>query len=136
MFGVHPNNASAYATIGVQTQVSTADPHKLIAMLFEGAQVAIGIAAVAMDAKDPAGKGQAISKAVEIITNGLKVSLDMDSGGELAVRLAALYDYMVERLIYANLHNNRPALDEVAGLLRELGDAWQQIGSVKTAEAV
>lgn len=135
MFGVQPNNANAYAAVGMQTQISTADPHKLIAMLFEGAQVAIGIAAVAMDAKDPAAKGQAISKAVEIIVNGLKVSLDRDAGGVLADRLAALYDYMADRLVHANLHNSRPALDEVARLLQELAEAWSQINTRNTVAA-
>ncbi|MDY0014066.1 MAG: flagellar export chaperone FliS [Rhodocyclaceae bacterium] len=128
MFGTSLNRAAAYARVGVETGVSTADPHKLILMLFDGALLAIASAAVAMDAQDIPAKGNHISKAIEIITNGLKVSLDMEAGGELAGRLAALYDYMAERLLHANLRNSRPTLDEVAGLLRDLRDAWQQIG--------
>jgi flagellar secretion chaperone FliS len=135
MFGIASKRAASYASIGVDTGVSTADPHKLILMLFDGAVLAISSAAVALADEDTPRKGQNISKAIDIITNGLKVSLDMDSGGELAVRLAALYDYMVERLLYANLNNSRPALDEVAGLLRDLRDAWQQIGA-KAPETV
>ncbi len=78
----------------------------------------------------------AVSKAIEIIINGLKVSLDMNAGGELAERLAALYDYMSERLLYANLHNSQPALDEVSGLLASLREAWAGIaGQVKSAAA-
>ncbi len=82
-------------------------------------------------------KAQQFSKAVEIIVNGLKVSLDVEAGGELAQRLAALYDYMSERLLYANLHNSQPALDEVAGLLVTLREAWAEIGAEvrKTAAA-
>jgi flagellar protein FliS len=128
MFGTSLNRAAAYAKVSVETGVSTADPHKLILMLFDGALLAISSAAVAMNSQDIPAKGNHISKAIEIITNGLKVSLDMEAGGELAGRLAALYDYMAERLLYANLRNSRPALDEVAGLLRDLRDAWQQIG--------
>lgn len=135
MFGIPSNRAATYATVGVDTGVSTADPHQLILMLFDGALLAITTGAVALDAKDTPRKGQSISKAIEIITNGLKVSLDMEAGGELAGRLAALYDYMAERLLYANLHNSRPALDEVAGLLRDLRDAWQQIGVKQTVGA-
>ena len=70
-----------------------------------------------------------MSPAVEIIINGLKVSLDLSAGGELAQRLAALYDYMSDRLLYANLHNSQPALDEVAGLLATLREAWAEIRS-------
>ena len=127
MFASSMSRAAAYASVGKQTSVATASPHDLILMLFDGAIVSIGTAAIAMDAKDTPTKGNAISKAIEIIVNGLKVSLDMNAGGELAQRLAALYDYMAERLLHANLHNSRAALDEVGKLLRELREAWVQI---------
>ncbi len=126
--------AAAYSAVGVETGVSTADPHKLILMLFEGAILQIGTAAIALENKDVPAKGAAISKAIEIILNGLKVSLDYEAGGELAERLGALYDYMTQRLFYANLHNSRPAMDEVTKLLTELKGAWEAIGN-KTNQA-
>ena len=98
-------------------------------MLFDGALLQVRTAGIAMQSKDIPSKGMAISKAIEIIINGLKVSLDTNAGGELAERLAALYDYMSERLLYANLHNSQPALDEVAGLLATLREAWAEIRS-------
>ena len=125
--------ASVYAEVGVETGVSTADPHKRILMLFECALLQIGTAGIAMDNKDIPTKGTATSKAIEIITNGLKVSLDYEAGGELAERLGALYDYMTQRLLYANLNNSRPALDEVARLLNELKGAWEEIGTYDQA---
>ena len=136
MFGGFQNRATAYAKVGVETGVSTADPHKLILMLFDGALLQVRSAGVAMQSKDIPGKGMAISKAIEIIVNGLKVSLDVEAGGELAQRLAALYDYMGERLLYANLHNSQPALDEVAGLLATLREAWAEIGAEVRKAAV
>ena len=129
MFGSSFARANAYARIGVETGVSAADPHKLILMLFDGAIMAATAAGVAMDNKQIPVKGEQISKTIEIIINGLKISLDLNAGGELAERLAALYDYMSERLLYANLHNSQPALDEVAKLLGTLRDAWAEIGS-------
>ena len=66
---------------------------------------------------------------IEIINDGLKLSLDYEAGGDLAQKLAALYDYMTSRLLYANLHSSRPALDEVAGLLRDIKGAWESIGT-------
>lgn len=127
MFGAFPNRAAAYAKVGVETGVGSADPHKLIMMLYDGAMLQVRTAGVAMDNKDIPAKGQAISKAIEIIINGLKVSLDSNTGGELAGRLAALYDYMSDRLLYANRHNSQPALDEVSGLLTTLREAWASI---------
>lgn len=126
--------AAAYSTVSVETGVSTADPHKLILMLFDGAILQVGTAAIALENKDVPGKGTAISKAIEIILNGLKVSLDYEAGGELAQRLASLYDYMTQRLLYANLHNSRPAMDEVTQLLTELKDAWAAIGNSDQAD--
>ncbi len=126
--------AAAYSSVGVETGVSTADPHKLILMLFEGALLQIGTAVIALEKKDVPTKGMAISKAIEIILNGLKVSLDYEAGGELAQRLGALYDYMTQRLLYANLHNSRPAMDEVTQLLTDLKGAWEAIGASDQAQ--
>ena len=128
-FGFAPRAANAYAQVGLETGVSDADPHRLILMLFEGALLSIATASAAIDGKDIPGKGQAISKAIEIINDGLKLSLDYEAGGDLAQKLAALYDYMTSRLLYANLHSSRPALEEVAGLLRDIKGAWESIGT-------
>lgn len=53
-----------------------------------------------------ADKGMAISKAIAIIQEGLRLSLDKDKGGELAANLDALYDYMGHRLLQANLRTD------------------------------
>lgn len=124
MFGAQQNRAAAYAKVGVETGVSTASPHQLIVMLFDGALMSLATASTAIDKNDIPGKGNAISKAIEIILNGLKASLDMDAGGELSERLSALYEYMAERLLYANLHSNKAALNEVMALLGNLREAW------------
>jgi flagellar protein FliS len=123
------NPASAYQRVGVQTGVEAADPHKLVLMLFDGAMLAVSSASLHMQRNEIAKKGEAVSKAINIITNGLKVSLDTQAGGELAERLSALYDYMCARLLHANLHNQPVVLEEVSHLLAELKGAWEQIGS-------
>ena len=123
------NPASAYAKVGVETGVTAASPHKLILMLFDGAIMALGSAQRHMAEKNIPAKGQDISKAIEIITNGLRVSLDLEAGGELAERLFALYDYMTVRLLHANLHNDTAAIEEVTRLLGELRSAWEEIAA-------
>lgn len=127
MFGSFNNAVSAYKSVGVDTAVTSADPHKLILLLFEGAQAAIAIAKGAMATRRIPEKGSAISKAIDIISNGLNASLDPEKGGELAVQLGALYEYMVARLLHANLKNDAGALDEVSHLLGELHSAWAEI---------
>jgi len=126
MFSSSLNPVKAYHQIGVESDVSTADPHKLILLLFDGALSAIAVARQAMLAGDIAKKGNSISKAIEIIESGLRASLD-PSQGDLAARLDALYEYMADRLFHANLKNDQAALDEVVSLLNEIRSAWAEI---------
>lgn len=118
---------SAYNDAGLRTTVMTADPHKLIAMLYEGALLAIGRAREEMRTQQTEAKGHSISKAIAIIGEGLNASLDRKAGGKLADDLSALYTYMVKRLVEANLKNDVDALDEVSRLLSELKGAWDTI---------
>jgi flagellar protein FliS len=127
MFGRFGSPARTYADLGRESDISTASPHRLIVLLLEGAETAINVARVHAEQGNIAERGTSISKAIEIITNGLKVSLDIEQGGELAVRLSALYDYMVSRLLWANLKNDVFAMKEVLSLLGEIHGAWVQI---------
>ena len=136
MFGNARNAISAYQKVGIDAAIEVADQYRLILLLFSGAQAAIGNARAAMQQQQIAAKGEAISKAIDIIGNGLKVSLDLEQGGELAERLHALYDYMVLRLLRANLDNDLRALEEVAALLEEIHGAWREISPQAQQRAV
>jgi flagellar protein FliS len=131
------NTISAYQRVGIETGIESANPHKLILMLFEGAQEALAKARMHIQHNEIAEKGQMISKAIMIIDHGLKASLDMNAGGDLAVKLQALYDYMTHRLLVANIQNNLEIINEVNKLLTELHDAWKEIGqSSETQTAI
>lgn len=121
------NPAAAYRKVGLETQLESASPHHLIVMLFDGALIAVANAQRQMENKEIAEKGSSISRAIEIIANGLQACLNMEAGGEIAVQLDALYEYMGQRLLHANLRNDVAALKEVAGLLQELKEAWEKI---------
>ena len=136
MFGNARNAISAYQKVSVDAAVEVADPHQLILLLFSGAQAAIGKARAGMHLGQIAEKGLAISQAIDIISNGLKASLDMEQGGDIAVRLDALYDYMVFRLLHANMKNDIKALEEVSGLLEEIHSAWREIAPAQQQQAV
>jgi flagellar protein FliS len=119
---------NAYANVGLETGIASASPHKLIVMLYDGALVALLSAKTNLAANNIAAKGTAISKAITIIDNGLRASLDKAAGGEIAANLDALYDYMSRRLLHANLKNDVPAIEEVHRLLGDLREAWVAIG--------
>lgn len=117
----------AYTRVGIESGATAADPHKLISMLFQGALLAIANAKNGMLRRDIPAKGKAISQAIQIIDAGLNASLDKKVGGDLALNLSSLYEYMCRRLLVANLKNDMEALDEVTRLLADLKDAWESI---------
>jgi flagellar protein FliS len=118
----------AYQDIGLETSIGGASPHQLVLLLFDGALAQIAQAREHMDKRNVAAKGEAISLAIRIIGEGLRMSLDMERGGAIALQLQGLYDYMMRRLVDANLHNRPELLGEVLSLLNELRSAWAQLG--------
>ena len=129
MFGSTRSGANAYAKVGLETGVIAASPHKLIVMLFEGAIAAINIASAHMQAGAFEEKGKAITKAVLIVDEGMRASLDKKAGGQIAESLDSLYDYMGRRLLMANVSNQPEILEEVQTLLLDLKGAWDAIGA-------
>lgn len=119
--------ASAYVRVGVESDVMSASPHRLIALLFDGADSAIRTAAIHLRDGNVAEKGRAISRALDIVNNGLLASLDRERGGELAGNMASLYDYIARLLLRANLRGDLSALEEAGRLLCDLGAAWREI---------
>ena len=63
--------AGAYRQVGVQTMVSSASPHGLVTLLFDGLMAAMHRAKGALRSQDIAAKGLAIGQAVRIIDEGL-----------------------------------------------------------------
>lgn len=117
----------SYMDVGMETSVGSADAHKLILLLYQGALLAIASAKNHMLRKEIALKGKSISHAITIIDEGLKASLNQEAGGELAGNLSSLYEYMSRRLLQANIENDPTILNEVSGLLAELRSAWESI---------
>jgi len=118
---------NAYQTVQVDAAVLGASPHELITKLLARAIEAVGDAKGFMLTGDVAAKGQEIKIATSIISDGLRSSLDMAEGGEIAGNLDALYEYMVRLLLKAHAGNNTADLDEVAALLREIKSGWDGI---------
>jgi flagellar secretion chaperone FliS len=121
--------ARMYSRVGVETSVSDASPHKLVALLFDGFFESVARAKAALAAGQIETKGQEIGRAVRIVEEGLKASLDLKAGGNLAGDLAELYAYVTLRLTQANLRNDMAALDECRALMQPLHQAWGSIGA-------
>ncbi len=126
-FGRGGSFAQAYHQVGVQTGVEAASPHRLIEMLFDGYMAAIAQARGAMQAGEIEAKGKALSRAARIVDEGLKASLNVPAGGDLAQDLTALYEYVGLRLTLANVRNDESMLDECVRLIEPLRQAWRDI---------
>jgi len=124
--------AKAYAQVGLETGVNSASPHGLIVMLYDGAIEALRKARVCMEINDTEMKGRYLDKALRIVTDGLTAALDVNAGGELAVQLRNLYEYICKEIVLANVQNNVERLDACMGLLDDLRSAWLEIGTANT----
>lgn len=125
---VYPQTAriSAYRSVATHGTSTSADPHQLITMLMDGALDRLASANGCIE------RGEVVQKAallqrVGAIIEELRSSLDHSVGGELAGNLDRLYDYMMRRVLVANLRNESRAIDEVVRLLREIRTAWVAI---------
>ena len=116
-----------YRHVGTVTAVSQASPHQLVMLLFDGAIAAVLQARHAIATGDGDTKRSTISKAMRIIDEGLKASLEAHGDPTLSANLGALYDHMVSRLFQANLRGDLAALEEVGKLLGDLRATWAEI---------
>lgn len=117
---------STYRNLDAQTGVVDADPHRLIQMLLDGAMDRLAQARGAMQAGEIAAMGEALGKALGIIA-GLKAALDHERGGEIALNLERLYDYMTLRLMDVHRQRQPAPLDEVSALLGDIKSGWDGI---------
>lgn len=120
--------AKAYAKVGVESGVMSASPYQLIVLLFDGLEAAMRAARLHLENGNVAEKGKSLSRALDILNQGLLAALDREQGGEVASNLAALYEYCSGLLLQANLRNDIKPLDEAERLLNEIATAWREIG--------
>ena len=113
--------------VGTVTAVNGASPHQLVMLLFDGAIAAVLQARHAIAMGDLDTKRTTISKAMRIIDEGLRASLETHGDPSLSANLGALYEHMVSRLFKANLKSTDEPLEEVARLLGDLRATWAEI---------
>ncbi|WP_288842453.1 flagellar export chaperone FliS [uncultured Deefgea sp.] len=127
MMNANKKALSAYNASSLDDQVSSASPHRLIVMLFDGAIKSINLAKFHLQQGNIAGKGSSITQAIAIVEEGLRLSLDKKMGGDLVDNLDALYEYASHQLLTANLRNDEVILDQILQLMNDLKSAWVSI---------
>ncbi|MBN1380240.1 MAG: flagellar export chaperone FliS [Deltaproteobacteria bacterium] len=118
-----------------QANVLTANPIKLVLMCYEGAISNLKLAVKAYEDRQFETKAKALQKSLNFIDE-LNASLDMEKGGEVAMNLRKLYNYMFRILTEADLKKDTRMFDQVIGMLEELESAWKALAVPNAAESV
>ena len=110
----------------IENMVKTASPAKLIELLYMKAVDVLKEAEEFIKEKDYVSANEKIKRAQDIVME-LNLSLDMEKGGQIAQNLRALYNYMFQRLVDANIKKDIGAVREVRGFLEELLETWREV---------
>ncbi len=121
------SKVAAYRSVNAHGIVASADPHGLVLTLFDAVIGRLTAARACIEQGQTAGKAGLLHSSITLLGE-LRGSLDMQKGGALAQNLSELYEYMVRRLLHANLNGDKGAIGEVLGLLGEIREAWAAIG--------
>ncbi|MBE3578106.1 MAG: flagellar export chaperone FliS [Limnochordales bacterium] len=108
-----------------QIEVETASPGRLVLMLYDAAIRNCRQAVAAWESSNETVAREKIYRAQDILAE-LIGSLNFDAG-DLARNLFRLYEYMNYRLIQSAVRKDVAAVQEVAKLLEELREAWEQV---------
>lgn len=105
--------------------VNYASKEQLLLMLLEGAVRFAKIGRQAILDKDIKKSHENIIKTQNIFYE-LMVTLDVSKGGEWAVSIMSVYDFIVRRLIDANMKKDASIMDEVIPLIEDVKDTWDK----------
>lgn len=118
--------------------VATASPGRLILMLFDGALRFLRTAEDGFQITELRERQETVHnnllRAQNIISE-LQRCLNVREGGEFAVNMFRLYDFMNTRLMEANVRKEPGNIRVVARLLGEIRDAWEQMLNEQLAES-
>jgi flagellar secretion chaperone FliS len=123
-----PNRVSVY----LEQEILSANNVQLIHILYQAAITELRDARRNMASRKIAEKCANFSQACSLIGE-LYSALDLDAGGQIAVNLKALYEYMLAQLLQANIRNLDEPVAQVIALLSTLDDGWKELANRRTS---
>jgi flagellar protein FliS len=106
--------------------VNGASPLKLVIMLYDGALRFMESGKQAMVQSNLEKQNAELQKAQRIVTE-LMACLDMEKGGEIARNLFALYSYVLNELVQANISDQPEAIERCIVVMSELRESWVEL---------
>ena len=122
----------SYRNVTAYGKLAEASPYQVVQLMLDAVLGRVAEATGHIERGETQAKGEKIGKALGII-EALVLGLDTQRGGELALNLERLYDYVARTLLKANLENRADLLKEVSSLLREIKLGWDGIAAAATA---
>ncbi|MCT8976135.1 flagellar export chaperone FliS [Clostridium sp. CX1] len=115
------NAYNAYKT----NSVNYASKDQLLLMLVDGAVKFAKMGRQAIIDKDIKKAHEDILRTQDIFYE-LMVTLDVNKGGQWAQGLMSIYDFIVRRLVYANIKKDVAIMEEVIPLIEDIRDTWHE----------
>lgn len=129
------SGARQYAQVGLESEVLSARPEQLINLLFRGARTAVKKARLHLLNNEIAARGAMISKAVNIVDNGLKAAVNKEAGGVVSEHLISSYELIIYHLLQANLQSDDTHLQTAETMLKNLHEAWNEAVDLARSES-
>jgi len=107
-----------------QSTVLTATPEELTLMLYDGAIKFMNIGKYHIENNNVVKAHEALTRAQDIIIE-LNASLNMEY--EISENLRGLYDFILERLVDANIYKKTEPIDESLEIITEMRDTWKEV---------
>lgn len=106
-----------------QNTVFTATPEELTLMLYDGAIKFMNIGKYNIENNNIAKSHEALMRAQDIIIE-LNSSLNMEY--EVSTNLRDLYEFIMDKLIDANIHKQIEPIEESLEIVTEMRDTWKE----------
>jgi len=117
---------ATYRSIDLAGRTGGADPHQLVALLYEECVRALRTAAWAAEQQRFAVRSERVSRATAVLF-ALEAGLDFDKGGELSRTLATLYHGLRNQILQASLGSDPQPFRDAADTLEDVAGAWQSV---------
>lgn len=111
-----------------QTQVMTSSGVQIVVLLYDAAIQSIGLARAGIESNNIKDKGRFLGRAISIIGE-LNSVLDFERGGDIALQLHRLYEYILTELVTANARNSTRHLDGPLRCLITLREGWREVAA-------
>ncbi|AVP54253.1 flagellar protein FliS [Clostridium tetani] len=119
---MYANNAyNTYKT----NSVNYASKEQLLLMVLDGAVKFSKIAKQGIEKKDIVKAHENIIKTQNIFYE-LMATLDVEQGGQWAENLMRIYDFIVQKLLEANIKKDVKVMNEIIPLIEDIRDTWHE----------